>query len=112
MSVDVEPTPQRRGRAERFLATVAPFWDIVFVSHVNPDPDALASMLGLQALINAKLPGKRTTLTMDGMIARAENQAMVDLIPVPIIPRGPGSDHRADGTRDGRYPASHRSACQ
>ena len=88
MSVDVELTPQRRGRAERFLATVAPFPDIVFVSHVNPDPDALASMLGLQALIDATLPGKRITLTMDGMIARAENQAMVDLIPVPLIPVG------------------------
>ncbi len=86
MSVEVEPNPQRRGRAERFLATLAPFREVVFVSHVNPDPDALASMLGLKALIESKQPGKPITLTMDGMIARAENQAMVDLIPIHLVP--------------------------
>ncbi len=74
----------RQQRSERLLATLAPFPKVVIVSHVNPDPDALASMLGLKALIDHGLPGKSVVLTMDGMIARAENRSMVDLIPIPL----------------------------
>ncbi|MDB5350258.1 MAG: exopolyphosphatase-like enzyme [Planctomycetota bacterium] len=58
----------------------------MLVSHVNPDPDALASMLGIQALIAAKMPDKPVQLTVDGMIARAENQAMADLLQIPLTP--------------------------
>lgn len=68
------------------LATIAPRPRVVLVSHVNPDPDALASMLGLQALIAAKQPEKVVILTVDGMIARAENQAMAGLLEIPLTP--------------------------
>jgi nanoRNase/pAp phosphatase (c-di-AMP/oligoRNAs hydrolase) len=78
--------PTRQYRSERFLAALAPCSSVVLVSHVNPDPDALASMLGLEALIADRLPGKPVTLTVDGMIARAENQAMVDLLQIPLVP--------------------------
>ncbi len=81
-----EQSLARQQRSERLLATLAPFPKIVIVSHVNPDPDALASMLGLKALIDHCLPGKSIILTMDGMIARAENRAMVDLVPIPLTP--------------------------
>ena len=30
--------------------------------------------------------GKTVTLTVDGMIARAENRAMVEMIPIPLVP--------------------------
>ncbi|WP_435009885.1 DHH family phosphoesterase [Tundrisphaera lichenicola] len=83
---DSEPVLARQHRSERFLAAVAPYPRVVLVSHVNPDPDALASMLGLQALLEHRQPGKPVILTVDGMIARAENRAMVDLIPVPLVP--------------------------
>lgn len=73
-------------RSERFLATLASHDDVVLVSHVNPDPDALASMLGLQALIQARSPEKTITLTRDGQIARAENQLMVRLLDIPVVP--------------------------
>ncbi len=76
----------RQHRSERFLTTLAPFRRVVLVSHVNPDPDALASMLGLQALIQAKQPDKAVILTVDGMIARAENRAMVDFLEIPLVP--------------------------
>jgi nanoRNase/pAp phosphatase (c-di-AMP/oligoRNAs hydrolase) len=68
------------------LSTVAPAQDVVLVSHVNPDPDALASMLGLGALLAQKQPGKRVTLTVDGVIARAENQEMVNQLAIPLAP--------------------------
>jgi nanoRNase/pAp phosphatase (c-di-AMP/oligoRNAs hydrolase) len=83
---DPEPMLVRQHRSERLLATLAEFASVVIVSHVNPDPDALASMLGLRALIEHCQPGKPVTLTVDGMIARAENRAMVELLPVPLVP--------------------------
>jgi nanoRNase/pAp phosphatase (c-di-AMP/oligoRNAs hydrolase) len=81
---DSEPTLVRRQRSERLLATLAPYDKVVLVSHVNPDPDALASMLGLKALIEHEQPGKPVVITADGMIARAENRALVELIPIPL----------------------------
>lgn len=81
----VAPTT-RRTRSGRFLAALEPFDDVVLVSHVNPDPDALASMLGLEALIEHRRPEMAVTLTIDGRIARAENQAMVDLLGIRLVP--------------------------
>jgi nanoRNase/pAp phosphatase (c-di-AMP/oligoRNAs hydrolase) len=90
MTADDDPDQSlaRQQRSERLLATLAPFPRVVVVSHVNPDPDALASMLGLKALIDHCLPGASVTLTMDGMIARAENREMVELVPIPLVPVG------------------------
>lgn len=76
----------RVNRSDRFLATLAPFRRIVLASHINPDPDALASMLGLEALLIHRQPGKPVVMTYDGIIARAENQAMVDLLDIPLQP--------------------------
>ena len=84
--LDSGPDSPRKLRSSRFLEAVAPFARVVLASHLNPDPDALASMLGLRALIEHGQPGKAVTLTYDGMIARAENRAMVDLIPIPLEP--------------------------
>ena len=81
-----ETPPERISRSERLLGAVAPFARIVVVSHVNPDPDSLASMLGIKALVESRQPGKPVILTLDGMIARAENRAMAELIPVPLVP--------------------------
>jgi nanoRNase/pAp phosphatase (c-di-AMP/oligoRNAs hydrolase) len=76
----------RSTRSERLLAVLAPFQRVVVVSHVNPDPDSLASMLGIKALVESCQPGKPVTLTVDGMIARSENRAMVELIPISLVP--------------------------
>ncbi len=83
-----EPRPARQMRSERFLSVLEPFDRVVLVSHVNPDPDALASMLGLEALISATQPGKSVVMTVDGIVARAENQAMVDLLGMRLEPVG------------------------
>lgn len=83
---DSVPTLTRQYRSERLLSTLAPYSRVVVVSHVNPDPDALASMLGLQALIEHAQPGKTVVMTVDGMIARAENRAMVECMAIPLVP--------------------------
>ena len=78
--------PSGRSARNGCLSALAPFRRVVVVSHVNPDPDSLASMLGLKALVESCQKSKPVTLTVDGMIARAENRAMVELIPIPLVP--------------------------
>jgi nanoRNase/pAp phosphatase (c-di-AMP/oligoRNAs hydrolase) len=87
-STESEPEAEaiRCSRSERFLTSLRPFRRAVLVSHINPDPDSLASMLGIKALVESAQPGKPVILTVDGMIARSENRAMVELIPVPLVP--------------------------
>jgi nanoRNase/pAp phosphatase (c-di-AMP/oligoRNAs hydrolase) len=58
---------------------------VTFVSHVNPDPDSLGSMLGLSYMVETCL-GKPTRLVRDGLISRAENQAMVELLDIDLVP--------------------------
>ncbi len=86
MDTGAEPEPPRRNRSDRLLETLAPFSRVVVVSHVNPDPDSLASMMGIKALLEPSRPGRPVILTFDGMIARSENRAMVELIPIPLVP--------------------------
>src|SRR5262249_46191252 len=72
-------------RSDRFLAGLADFKSVTFVSHVPPDPDSLGSMMGLAHLVEA-CAGKPTRLTRDGEIARAENRAMVELLGIELEP--------------------------
>src|SRR6202030_4130085 len=58
---------------------------VTFVSHVHPDPDSLGSMMGLAHLVETCL-GKPTRMTRDGLISRAENRAMVELLHLDLVP--------------------------
>ena len=66
-------------RSDRFLAGLHDAARVVFVSHVQPDPDSLGSMLGLAHLVEQRL-GLPTLITRDGVISRAENRAMVEVL--------------------------------
>ncbi len=72
-------------RSDRFLAGLRNASRVVFVSHVHPDPDSLGSMLGLAHLVETRLD-KPTVLTRDGLISRAENRAMVDVLHLDLRP--------------------------
>src|SRR5438132_1120249 len=72
-------------RSDRFLAGLADFKLVTFVSHVSPDPDSLGSMIGLAHLVETCL-GKGTRLTRDGQVCRAENRTMVDLLGIDLEP--------------------------
>jgi nanoRNase/pAp phosphatase (c-di-AMP/oligoRNAs hydrolase) len=63
-------------RSDRFLAGLAEYTSVAFISHIHPDPDSLGSMLGLAHLVEACLE-KPTRFVRDGLISRAENRAMV-----------------------------------
>jgi len=72
-------------RSDRFLAGLQTANRVVFVSHVQPDPDSLGSMLGLAHLVESRL-GKPTVITRDGLISRAENRAMVEVLHLDLVP--------------------------
>jgi nanoRNase/pAp phosphatase (c-di-AMP/oligoRNAs hydrolase) len=72
-------------RSDRFLAGLAEVDLVTFVSHVNPDPDSLGSMMGLAHLVETCL-GKATRLTRDGLINRSENRAMVQVLNLDLTP--------------------------
>jgi nanoRNase/pAp phosphatase (c-di-AMP/oligoRNAs hydrolase) len=71
--------------SDRFLAGLEQASQVTFVSHVQPDPDSLGSMVGLAYLVETCL-GKPTRLTRDGLISRAENRAMVELLKIHLVP--------------------------
>jgi nanoRNase/pAp phosphatase (c-di-AMP/oligoRNAs hydrolase) len=72
-------------RSDRFLSGLADAASVVLVSHVYPDPDSLGSMMGLAHLVETHL-GKPARLTRDGLISRAENRAMVELLDIDLVP--------------------------
>lgn len=72
-------------RSDRFLTGLKDATAVTFVSHVNPDPDSLGSMLGLAHLVQTCLK-KPVRLIQDGEIRRAENRAMVDLLKIELSP--------------------------
>src|SRR5947209_15223182 len=78
-----QPTGTRR--SDRFLAGLRGSPRVTFISHVQPDPDSLGSMLGLAHLVECRL-GVPTRLTRDGLINRAENRAMVELLGLNLVP--------------------------
>jgi len=56
---------------------------LLIVLHNNPDPDALASGLALSYLVKERY-NIRSTIAYGGMIGRAENQALVREIKIPL----------------------------
>jgi nanoRNase/pAp phosphatase (c-di-AMP/oligoRNAs hydrolase) len=53
--------------------------------HDNPDPDALASAMGLARLLENQL-GVTATLAHGGIVGRAQNRAMVDNLKLALTP--------------------------
>jgi len=57
---------------------------LIFIQN-NPDPDAIAAAMAMARLL--KFRRKITsTITFDGVIGRAENQAMVEYLKVALVP--------------------------
>ena len=77
-------SPAGARRSDRFLSGLRDTERVVFVSHVNADPDSLGSMLGLSHLVESRLE-KPTVMTRDGLIGRPENRAMVDLLHLDLV---------------------------
>lgn len=59
--------------------------NILILPHNNPDPDAIASAVAVQYLINKQL-GRRSRIRYKGFIGRAENRALVKFLRNPLHP--------------------------
>jgi nanoRNase/pAp phosphatase (c-di-AMP/oligoRNAs hydrolase) len=53
------------------------------IVHNNPDPDSLASAMGLRHLLRKK-GYKKVRIYYDGLIGRAENQALINILKIPL----------------------------
>lgn len=71
-----------RLRLEQLLALDLPE-PLLILAHENPDPDSLASAVALRHLL-AETTGQKSTVGYSGIIGRAENRAMVQLLELPV----------------------------
>lgn len=58
---------------------------LLIVTHNHPDPDAMASAFAVQYL-GRKLTGLRSRIVYGGIVGRAENQAMAQVLKIPLHP--------------------------
>ena len=68
---------------DRLLQIVGDAGSILIVPHNDPDPDAIASAIGLRYLFAQRL-GLETPVAYAGFIGRAENKAMVRYLGRPL----------------------------
>lgn len=59
---------------------------VVVLTHDNPDPDSLASAAALSTLIQQKLKGRSVVVGAGGIVARAENRALLTHLNVSLQP--------------------------
>jgi nanoRNase/pAp phosphatase (c-di-AMP/oligoRNAs hydrolase) len=58
---------------------------VLILMHDNPDPDSIASAMGLQYLLK-ETAGRESVMAYSGVIGRAENRMMIKLLRVPLVP--------------------------
>lgn len=73
-----------RTKSAHLLDILSGYERVLVVMHDNPDPDAIASGWGIEALVHAKLQDVPVRVVGGGAIVRAENRHMVDLLRPPI----------------------------
>lgn len=69
---------------EQFIKIVEKYDNFSILPHYNPDPDALGSAYGLYYLLNKHFK-KNSTIYFGGVIGRAENKMMIDVLDIPIV---------------------------
>ena len=82
----IEPREPGADDASRFAALVGAFVRAdraVVLTHDNPDPDAIASAAGLGFLIEEAC-GIPVVVTFGGIVGRAENRVLMDIVGVPF----------------------------
>jgi len=82
----IQPRDPGPDDASRFAALVGAFVRAeraVVLTHDNPDPDAIASAAGLAFLIEQAC-GIPVVVTFGGIIGRAENRVLIEIVGVPF----------------------------
>ena len=80
---DISPWIPRVSAMEKLLKVLKKNKPVSIVVHNNPDPDALASATVLRFILK-KEGYKGVRIFYDGLIGRAENQAMIKHLKIPL----------------------------
>ncbi len=84
LTLPADFSAQRKSAGERRIqqlrSLLADRRNILVLMHNDPDPDAIAAGYALEKLIRYLIPGAPITLGHGGMIGRAENRTMAQLI--------------------------------
>jgi nanoRNase/pAp phosphatase (c-di-AMP/oligoRNAs hydrolase) len=84
---DVPPlATERTLKTAKLLDTIGSNRKVVVLTHDNPDPDSLASAAALSTLIQQKLKGRSVVIGAGGIVARAENRALLSHLNVSLQP--------------------------
>jgi nanoRNase/pAp phosphatase (c-di-AMP/oligoRNAs hydrolase) len=76
-----------RERLERLLSLPLDEGRLLILTHDNPDPDSLASAAGIKYLLE-HVRGMKPSAAYGGIIGRAENRAMFEMLHLPIAQLG------------------------
>ncbi len=60
---------------------------VLIITHENPDPDSIAAAFGLKYIFRRTM-GVSSIIAYGGIIGRAENQSMVKLLDIDMVPLG------------------------
>src|SRR5688572_4563820 len=85
-AVKVEKRTRRHPRARQLLRLLADKKNILITTHEHPDPDALASSLGLCLLLSKRLPAAKIGVSIKGNIGGGLNQTFAELIDLKPVP--------------------------
>ena len=76
-AVALERRVKGKPRAEKLLRLLKDKKNILVTAHEHPDPDALASTVGLARLLEATLPNAKITIAFKGRVGGGLNEAFV-----------------------------------
>jgi nanoRNase/pAp phosphatase (c-di-AMP/oligoRNAs hydrolase) len=68
---------RKQPRAAKLLRVLAGKKNILVTTHIHPDPDALASAVGMCKLLNVKLKDANVTMSIKGRLGGGLNEAFV-----------------------------------
>jgi len=79
---------QSRGRpaAKKLLRTLAGKKNILVTTHLHPDPDALASAMGMTLLLKSRLKDANVTLSVKGKLGGGINSRFAELSKLNLSP--------------------------
>jgi nanoRNase/pAp phosphatase (c-di-AMP/oligoRNAs hydrolase) len=85
-AVAVQRGAKVKNRARKLLAVLAGKKNILVTTHLHPDPDALASAMGLKALLEAQSKDAKVSMSVKGQIASGINEVFVRHSNLNLVP--------------------------
>jgi nanoRNase/pAp phosphatase (c-di-AMP/oligoRNAs hydrolase) len=73
-------------RARRLLRVLEHKKNILITTHLHPDPDALASSLGLLRLLRKRLPNATVSMSIKGRVGGGINARFAELSALDLVP--------------------------